>query len=206
MILDPRDLSPGRMYQHMIALIVPRPIAWVSSRAADGSLNLAPFSYFMPVTNRPPLLAISIQARAGAIKDTLRNVRETGEFVVNLVDERVMEPMVHTSGDWPPQVSEFERAGLTPVASERVSVPRVAESPASFECRLHRDLPFGDAALVVGEILLGHVADDRLAEERVDVRKLAPVGRLGGDGYVVVRDVVRIPRPVVDAPAPGTGG
>lgn len=207
MILDPQQLSPGRMYQWMISLIVPRPIAFVSSRAASGALNLAPFSYFMPITNRPPLLGISIQRRQGASKDTLRNIRETGEFVVNVVDEPLAERMVHTSGDWPAEVNEFELVGLTPAPAERVVVPRVAECPACFECRLHREIEFGDAALVVGEILLGHVADDRLEDGRVDARRLAAVGRLGGDGYSVVRDVLRIPRPVVESgPGPGGGG
>lgn len=205
MILDPQQLTPGRMYQWMIGLIVPRPIAWISTRSAAGALNLAPFSYFAPITNRPPLVGVSIQKRRDAPKDTLRNIRETGEFVVNLVDAPLAERMVHTSGDWPAEVDEFALSGLTPAPCERVAVPRVAESPAAFECRLHREVAFGDAAFVVGEILLGHVADDRLEDGRVDPRRLAAVGRLGADGYTVVREVLRIPRPVVESP-PGGGG
>uniref|UniRef100_A0A832I0H7 Flavin reductase family protein n=1 Tax=Eiseniibacteriota bacterium TaxID=2212470 RepID=A0A832I0H7_UNCEI len=205
MILDPQQLSPGRMYQWMIGLIVPRPIAWISTRSATGALNLAPFSYFAPITNRPPLVGVSIQKRGDAPKDTLRNIRDTGEFVVNLVDEPLAERMVHTSGDWPAEVDEFALSGLTPAPCERVAAPRVAESPAAFECRLHREVAFGEATFVVGEILLGHVADDRLADGRVDPRRLAAVGRLGADGYTVVREVLRIPRPVVEPPSGGSG-
>ncbi len=186
MILDPESISPGAMYRFMIGVVVPRPIAFVSTVGADGRFNVAPFSYFNAITNRPPLIGISINLRGGEPKDTLRNIRATGDFVVNTVDEPLTARMVHASGDWPEGVSEFELTGLTPVASDRVKSPRVAESPVSLECRLHREIELGDTTLVVG-----------------DIEKLKPVGRLGGDGYTIVRDVFHLPRPKVGGPTTG---
>ncbi len=195
MNFDPTLLTPADFYRFMISAIVPRPIAFVSTVSAAGATNLAPFSYFVALTNRPPLLGVSINRRGGELKDTLRNIRETGEFVVNVVNEPLLERMVRASGDWSNEVSEFDLTGLTPVPAERVRAPRVAESPIQMECRLHREIEMGDATFVVGEILLAHASDDVITAERVDVEKLRPVGRLGGDGYSVVRDVIHLARP-----------
>src|SRR4029077_18485813 len=101
MIIDPASIPPAALYRWMISVVVPRPIAFISTVSASGRLNVAPFSYFIPLTNRPPLLGISINSRAGGPKDTLRNLRETGDFVVNVVDEALIERMVQTSGEWP---------------------------------------------------------------------------------------------------------
>jgi flavin reductase (DIM6/NTAB) family NADH-FMN oxidoreductase RutF len=195
MIVDPQSISPGSMYRFMISVVVPRPIAFVSTVGADGGLNVAPFSYFMALSSRPPLVGIAMNLRAGEPKDTLRNLRGTGDFVVNVVDEPLLERMVHASGDWPGDVSEFDLTGLTPQPSERVRSPRVAESPVHLECRVEREVTLGETSLVVGEILLAHVSDAVLSDGRVDVLKLHPVGRLGGDGYSIVRDVIHQPRP-----------
>ena len=197
MVIDPSSLSPGAVYRWMIGAIVPRPIAFVSTVGAGGRLNAAPFSYFLPITSRPPLVGVSIGPREGEPKDTLRNVRETGDFVVNVVDEPLAARVVQASGDWPEETSEFELTGLTAAASELVRAPRVAESPVSFECRLHREVPLGEAVLVVGEIVRIHAADRVLTDGRVDIEKLKPVGRLGGDGYSIVREVMHLARPRV---------
>jgi flavin reductase (DIM6/NTAB) family NADH-FMN oxidoreductase RutF len=202
MILDPQTISPGAMYRFMIGVIVPRPIAFVSTRDANGHLNLAPFSYFTPLTNRPPLVGFSVQSREGEPKDTARNIEATGEFVINIVSEPMAEGMVLASGEWPPHVDEFELAGFTPAPSERVAPPRVAESPVSLECRLHQIVELGAARFVVGEVVLAHVADGVLdAHGHVDPARLAPLGRLGGDAYAPLRDIVRIARPVVERDA-----
>lgn len=203
MILDPQSLSPGAMYRFMIGIVVPRPIAFVSTVGSGGGFNVAPFSYFNAITNRPPLIGVSINHRAGEPKDTLRNIQETGDFVVNVVSEPLLERIVRASGDWPQDVDEFELAGLTPVKSDLVRSPRVGESPASLECRLFRVIELGDAFFTVGEILRAHVADEVLTDGRVDVEKLRPVGRLGGDGYSIVREVVRHARPKVGPPSGG---
>jgi flavin reductase (DIM6/NTAB) family NADH-FMN oxidoreductase RutF len=195
MILDPSALTPGEVYRFMIGVVVPRPIAFVSTVNAEGRFNVAPFSYFNAITNQPPLLGISINSRRGQPKDTLRNIREVGEFVVNTVDEALAARMVHTSGDWPEDVDEFALTGLTPVPSDRVRPPRVGESPVAMECRLHRVIELGNAWFVVGEMLRAHVKDEVLTDGKVDVTKLRPLGRLGGDGYSVVREPIEMPRP-----------
>jgi flavin reductase (DIM6/NTAB) family NADH-FMN oxidoreductase RutF len=198
-ILDPGTISPGDFYRFMISVIVPRPIAFVSTMNADGHHNVAPFSYYNAITNQPPLIGISINHRRGNPKDTYRNIEHTGEFVVNTVDEALGARMVQTSGEWPEDVDEFQLAGLTPVPSDLVRPPRVGESPVSLECRLYRSIELGTTFFVVGEILRAHVRDDVLSEGRVDIARLKPLGRLGGDGYSVVRDVIHLPRPRVDA-------
>jgi len=191
------------MYHFMIGIVVPRPIAFISTVKSGGGFNVAPFSYFNAITNRPPLVGVSINRRAGVPKDTLRNIQESGDFVVNVVNEPLLELMVKASGDWPEAVDEFELTGLTPVKSDLVRSPRVGESPASLECRLFRLIELGDSFFTVGEIVRAHVADEVLTEGRVDVLKLRPVGRLGGDGYSIVREVVRHQRPKVGPPSGG---
>ena len=197
MLLDPSQVPGPEMYRFLISAVVPRPIAFVSTRAADGTVNLAPFSYFNAISSTPPLVGISIVDRPGDAKDTLLNIRATGEFVVNLVCEPMLAAMAKTAGDWPRGTSEFEIAGLTPAPSERVAPPYVLESPLQMECRLHREIPLGNAFLVVGEIVLARVSDAALTEGRVDPLKLAPVGRLGGEFYSLMREVVKEPRPRV---------
>jgi flavin reductase (DIM6/NTAB) family NADH-FMN oxidoreductase RutF len=198
MILDPASVAPADFYRFMISVVVPRPIAFVSTTSAEGRFNVAPFSYFNAITNQPPLLGISINRRRGEPKDTMRNIEATGEFVVNTVDEPLGARMVQASGEWPEEVDEFQLTGLTPVPSDLVRPPRVGESPVSMECRRHRVIELGASFFVVGEIVRAHVKDAVLTEGRVDIAKLRPLGRLGGDGYSVVRDVILMPRPRVE--------
>jgi flavin reductase (DIM6/NTAB) family NADH-FMN oxidoreductase RutF len=202
-IVDPRELSQRAMYRFMIGIVLPRPIAFVSTVSADGAFNVAPFSYFNAISSQPPLVGISVTHRDGQPKDTLRNIQETGEFVVNIVNEKLLERVVHASGEWPREVDEFQLTGLTAVKSDLVRAPRVAESPASLECRLFRVIELGNSFFVVGEIVRAHVADDVLTDGRVDPVKLRPVGRLGGDGYSVVREVELHARPKVGRPSEG---
>ena len=204
MRLDPKDLAPADMYRFMTAVVVPRPIAFVSTVGAGGRFNVAPFSYFNAITSRPPLISISIGSRDGGLKDTLHNLRAARDFVVNIVDEPLLARAVQTSGDWPEDVSEFDLTGLTPVPSERVKSPRVGESPVSLECRLEREIALGEAVLVVGEIVFAHADQRVLTGGRVDIAKLRPAGRLGGEGYSIVREVIHLPRPRVErAAGPG---
>jgi flavin reductase (DIM6/NTAB) family NADH-FMN oxidoreductase RutF len=197
MIIDPATTAPSTMYRHMIGMVVPRPIAFISTLSAAGVRNLAPFSYFNAISSAPPLIGITFSERADDPKDTLRNIRETGEFVVNLVAEPLLEAMVRTAGEWPRETDEFQIAGLTPEPARRVKAPRVAESPVHLECRLHREIALGNAVFVVGEILLAEVNDAVMTDGRVDPLKLRPVGRLGGEGYSLTREVVNSPRPRV---------
>jgi len=197
MILDPRTLPANLVYRFLISAVVPRPIAFVSSLGNSGNTNLAPFSYFNAIASEPPLVAIAISDRADDPKDTLRNIRETQEFVVNVVSEPLLDAMVRTAGEWPRGVSEFGPAGLTPAPSERVRPPYVAESPLQLECRLHREIALGNSILVVGEVVLARVRDDVMTDGRVDPAKLAPVGRLGGELYAPLGPVLKRSRPKV---------
>ncbi len=202
MILDPAALPASAMYRFMIGVIVPRPIAFVSTVGAGGAFNAAPFSFFCGIASAPPLLGISINLRAGAPKDTLRNLRATGDFVVNVVNEELLERVVHTSGDWPEDVDELALTGLTALPSDLVRAPRVAESPVQMECRVHSEIDLGQTVFVMGEIVRAHIADEVLTGERVDIEKLRPVGRLGGDGYMPFRELIRVPRPEAGPAAP----
>jgi flavin reductase (DIM6/NTAB) family NADH-FMN oxidoreductase RutF len=195
MRIDPQTLPAADLYRFMIGAIVPRPIAWVSSRGRDGGANLAPFSYFIAISSAPPLIGISINDRDGDPKDTLRNIRETGEWVVNVVSEPLLSAMVRTAGEWPRGTSEFAVAGLAEGRSERVGAPYVAASPLRLECRLHREIPLGNSHFVVGEVVFAHVDDAVLTDGRVDAAKLAPVGRLGGEFYAPLREILKLPRP-----------
>ena len=201
MRIDPAQTSPRDVYRVMIRAIVPRPIAWVSTRSPDGVNNLAPFSFFTGVTSVPPSIVFAPGRRAddGARKDTLCNVEATGEFVVNVVPRRLAEAMNESAVDYPPEVDEFAAAGLTPVPGEVVTAPRVAESPVQMECRLMRVVPVGPrgpggGALVVGEIVMIHVDDAVVRDGRVDAGLLDPLARLGGMEYASLGERFVMPR------------
>jgi len=197
MILDPTAVENRVLHHFLISVIVPRPIAFVSTVGANGRFNVAPFSYFNLLSSRPPLVGISINRRATGSKDTARKAREMGDFVVNIVDEALNAKAVEASGDWPEDVDEFALTGLTPVPSDKVKAPRVGESPVSLECRLDRILEIGNTDFVVGEVVWAHVRDELMRDNRVDPTLLRPVGRLGGDHFAVIRDVISLPRPRV---------
>ncbi|MEK9164311.1 MAG: flavin reductase family protein [Chloroflexota bacterium] len=200
MIIDPSSLAPRDRYRLLISTVAPRPIAWVSTRAVDGSHNLAPFSFFQAVSGTPPLIILSVGKRSGQPKDTLRNIEQTGEFVVNIVTEELAERMNQTSGDWPPGVDEFDVAGLTPAPSLVVAAPRVAESPINLEAKCKQIVPLegSDYTLVVGEVLRWHLADGLLAPDGfIDIARVRPIARLARDEYVRFGQVFSMPRPKV---------
>lgn len=183
----------GSFARAVKALVLPRPIAWVSTLSAAGVDNLAPHSFFTVASTSPTI----VQFVSTGEKDSLRNVRETGEFVVNLAPAHLFEQVNATGTDYPAEVSEFDAVGLTREPSRTVAAPRVAESPAAVECRLHREpLRIGDGFLVFGEVT--HVA---VAEEAMDGRgplatALRPLARLGYDEWAElgpVRSVRRVP-------------
>lgn len=193
--IDPEQLDRRAAYKLMISLIVPRPIAWVSTMAPSGAHNLAPFSFFNGISSHPPILMIAVGARKGERKDTWRNIEQTGEFVVNVVVPEVVDAMVLSSGEYPPEVDEFKEAGVTPVPSSRVKPPRIAESPVSMECRLERIVEVAGSALILGRVVLYHVREDLLDGGAVDPEKLKPVARLGGDFYSHLGSVFTRGRP-----------
>lgn len=201
MELDPESLGARDMYEWMITTILPRPIAWVSTVFADGVTNLAPFSFFQGVCARPPtLLFCPANDRHGRPKDTLRNVENTGEFVVNLVPFALVEAMNATAATLPYGESEFERFGVAAMPSLKIRPPRVAAAPVAFECRLDRIIHVGDGPIaghvVLGRIVHFHVADGVLADDgKPDPGKLDLVGRAGRNDYVRLGELFRLERP-----------
>ncbi len=185
MIIDPAKLGPTAQYLLLTDVIVPRPIAWVSSQDKKGILNLAPFSFFNAVSGSPPMIAFSVGQRAGKPKDTLANIQATGEFVVNMVEEATAAKMNLTSGDYAPDRDEFQIAQLRPLPSHLVKPPRVAKASINMECRLVNALalPKSDSTLVIGEVLLFHIRDELFEGDRVDATQLKPVARLGRSHY-----------------------
>jgi flavin reductase (DIM6/NTAB) family NADH-FMN oxidoreductase RutF len=189
-------LTPRQLYKFMTGAVVPRPIAWVSTRSAAGSANLAPFSYFNAVGNDPPTLMFSSGRRDGRAKDTIANVLETEAFVINIVPYALAEAMNLSAIDAPPEVDEFEIVGVTASAAAAVAAPRVAESPVHFECVLSGTHEIGANIVVFGRIVHLHL-DDRviLPGERIDMAALDAVGRLAGSGYARLTDRFELTRP-----------
>lgn len=203
--VDPAAHPSRDVYKLMASLIVPRPIALVSTVDAAGVANLAPFSFFCGVGSAPPTLLFCPALRAdggpesASRKDTLKNVEATGEFVVNVVNEAIAPAANITASEVPPDVDEFTLAGLTPLASEVVRPPRVAESPAQMECKLIQVIytsrkPSG-GVIVLGEIVRFHVRADLVDNFRVDPAGLDAVGRMAGNTWVRTRDRIELVRP-----------
>ncbi|GAB96489.1 flavin reductase (DIM6/NTAB) family NADH-FMN oxidoreductase RutF [Kineosphaera limosa] len=195
---DPADLRPADVYRLLTAVVVPRPIAWVSSRSADGVDNLAPHSFFTVACADPPI----VQFTSVGVKDTLRNVRATREFIVHLATEPLLE-QVNTSGaDQPAHLSEFDVTGLTREPAVALDIARVAESPVAIECRLHATLELGDSTLVLGRVVHLAVARDALEEPAPGrlphprFEQLRPLARLGRDEWGLPSPTtVRVKRP-----------
>ena len=200
MLFDFSALTAQARYKLLASTITPRPIAWVVSQSAAGAVNAAPFSFFNVLAGDPPTVGISIGSRApGHTKDTLANIRETNEFVVNLVSRDNAEAMNKTATEFPPGVDELAAAGLTRLPSVKVTPPRIAESPVAFECKLFQAIPLGPSnMLVLGHVVAMHVRDDAVLDALkfyIDTPKLDLVGRMhGGGGYTTTRDQFQIRR------------
>lgn len=195
----PGEQSTAENYLFMLNAIVPRPVAWISTVGRNGLFNLAPFSFYNGVCAEPPVLSVSIARRAGEKKDTLRNIESSGEFVVSVVTETMAVAMNESSASFPPEVSEFERVGLTPVPATIVHAPLVQESPINMECRLFRLIEIGTppqgATLVLGEIVHYHIHDGILTNGKIDFKKFIPIGRLGKEWNAGVKDLFSLKRP-----------
>jgi flavin reductase (DIM6/NTAB) family NADH-FMN oxidoreductase RutF len=189
--ITPGEWDPREVYFLLTGLVVPRPIAWVSTLGADGVRNVAPHSYFNVVSHDPPHVMFS----STGVKDTLRNLRATGEFVVNLVTMDLVEEMNATATDLPPGVDEFDWIGLDAAPSRTVAAPRVARAKAHFECRVVHDLAVGNGNLVVGEVTHVHVDPSVWSGGRIDPALLDPVCRLAGTSYAGLGEVFKLPRP-----------
>ena len=195
MHIDPSQHSKADNYKLLSNLIVPRPIAWVSSVSENGGVNLAPFSFFNAVSAAPMYVMFSVmQNESGVPKDTERNVRARQEFVVNLVTEELFDAMNLSAADFPPDISEVEVAGLHVAPSVKIATPRITEAKVSLECRLHSEQKLGNYTMFIGEVVMFHVADEFLGP-RLYVNGFAPLGRMGSPSvYCRTTDSFDVPR------------
>ncbi len=204
MLFDLATTSPENAYKLLVSTVVPRPIAWVTTQDIDGTLNAAPFSFFNAVSGNPPIVCFGIGGRApGDAKDTGGNIRRTGQFVVNLVNNALAEKMNVTAIDFGKHVNELAEAGLTIAPSTRVKPPRIAEAPVSMECERLVIVEVGvDRSVILGRVVAMHIQDDCVLDPvrcYVDTPKLDLIGRMHGRGwYARTTDRFEMPRIAVD--------
>ncbi|TWT27133.1 flavin reductase family protein [Planomicrobium sp. CPCC 101110] len=192
---DPQEQTERENYKLLIGGVIPRPIAFVTSRSAEGALNAAPFSYFNVVSSDPPMISVSVQSRAGAPKDTAKNAVETGEFVVHIVDETNVEQVNRTAASLPPGANELELTEFTLTESEVISVPAVNEAKIRFECRLEQVVELGGTRLLIGKVVRFHVDESIYENGRIHHELLKPVSRLAGTNYAKLGEVFSMERP-----------
>lgn len=194
MKVDPANLDVKESHKILTSIIIPRPIAWVTTLNENGSVNAAPFSFFMGVSTKPPRLAISVSAKGGEIKDTSRNIIKNSEFVVNMVTNANVEAMNSTAGLYDYGVEELKIAGLSTSESEKIAPPCIKESPVSMECKLEKVVEIGDKNhfLFIGEVVLFHINDDMFENGAVVSQKIHAVGRLEGSFYSHVSDIFEL--------------
>ena len=198
--IDPARLSERDNYKFMIGSIIPRPIAFVTTASKDGVLNGAPFSYFNIVSSNPPMISLSIQRSGGNQKDTARNILESREFVVHIVDMHNVEKINQTAASVAPDQSEVELARLTPIDSVKVAVAGVKEAKIRMECVLEQSLELGGGDtpgcdFIIGKVVQFHIEEDIYENGRIDVEGLAAVSRLAGNHYAKIGEIFEIERP-----------
>jgi flavin reductase (DIM6/NTAB) family NADH-FMN oxidoreductase RutF len=203
MEISPYQIDPKERYKLLIGSVVPRPIALVSTISSRGERNLAPFSFFTVAAYNPMLIAFFPLRfkHESNLKDTVMNIRETAEFVVNITTEDMASAVNTTSGKFAHGVDEFKESGLTPVPSKLIKPFRVKESPIHFECRLHKLITLGEEEggvdAIFGEVIHVHVDDSLLENGRIDVRKLKPIARLAGSEWSKLGEIISLERPTV---------
>jgi flavin reductase (DIM6/NTAB) family NADH-FMN oxidoreductase RutF len=190
------DLSAAAAYALMVGIVVPRPVAWITTVNGTGMVNAAPFSCYTFVCNRPPMLAVSVGPRGEALKDTAANIAANREFVVNVATEETLAPMHASSAEYLPHESEVRALGLATLPSSRVAPPRLECSPIAMECRLERRLDLGEtrSGLLIAEIVMFHIAEALLDGNRVSVERFRPIARLGGPNYATLGRIITQPR------------
>lgn len=194
MRIDPSLLDAEEGYRLISGMVVPRPIAWVTSLSGGGVLNLAPFSAFTFVSLKPPMLAISIGHKAGVYKDTAQNILRNEEFVIHIADSSLMNAVHESAAEFPPEVSEVEELGLKTMASELIGVPRLSLAPIAMECRFRHCFEFGEARtrLIVGEVMMFHVRDGLLENDKIETKALDPIARIAGPRYARLGEIVTL--------------
>lgn len=194
MQLAAASLGADETYRLLSSVVVPRPIAWITSVSPNGVVNLAPFSCFTFVSNRPPLIGVTIGRKVGGRKDTGANIHATREFVINIGEAAQMEQIHLSSTEHPPDVSEADLLGLRTAASSTIACPRLADAPVAMECRLHRVIEFGalGSEFVVGEVVQYHFREGLYRDGKVETAELRPVCRLGGPSYATLGPIVTL--------------
>ena len=194
-------LDPEATYKLITGIIVPRPIAWVTTLSPGGAVNLAPFSAFTFVSNKPPMVGINIGRKAGRLKDTGVNIPAGGEFVVNIADENLIEPVHLSAIEYAPEVSEADLLGLELKASQAVRVPSLAAAPISLECRFHSATAYGETGseFMVGEVLVFHIRDGLCVNGKIDTAQLRPLCRIGGPNYAKLGEILSM-QPIGQTP------
>jgi flavin reductase (DIM6/NTAB) family NADH-FMN oxidoreductase RutF len=201
LIVDPASTDYSNVYKLLLGSVVPRPIAFVSTVNPEGAFNVAPFSFFTVASANPPVLVFSVGRRANRDprKDTLRNISTAREFVVNVVSEEFGPNMNLCAGEYPPEMDEFQISGLTPIPSDLVKAPRVAESHINMECRLLYTIELSGLVsgghLVLGEVIRFHIDDAYFHDYRIDPDKLRAIGRMAGNSYTRTLDRFDMIRP-----------
>src|SRR6185437_223106 len=192
--LDPADHDAEKVYRLLTGLVVPRPIAWVTSLSNSGVVNLAPFSAFTFVSPKPPMLAISVGRKGGIYKDTAQNIVNNEEYVVHIADSSLMTAVHESSTEHPPDVSEVEELRLSTLPGERIKVPRLAAAPVAMECRFRQCLEFGEtrSRLIVGEVLVFHIREGLLQNGKIETKALDPIARIAGPRYATLGEIVTL--------------
>ncbi|CCE09662.1 conserved hypothetical protein [Bradyrhizobium sp. STM 3843] len=192
--IDPRDLGAEQAYRLLTGIVVPRPIAWVTSLSRAKTVNLAPFSAFTFVSPKPPMLAISVGRKGNVYKDTARNILDLEEYVVHIADAPLMNAVHESSVEHPSDVSEVDVLGLETVASDRIAVPRLAAAPVAMECLFRQCLEFGEtrSRLIVGEVIAFHIREELLSDGKIETEKLNPIARIAGPRYARLGEIVTL--------------
>lgn len=187
-MIDPASMGAEASYRLLTGLVVPRPIAWVSSLSVSGVLNLAPFSAFTFVAPKPPMLAISVGRKAGRYKDTARNILATEDYVVHIADHSQLDALHDSAEEHPAEVSEVARLGLATLPSDLVAPPRLADAPVAMECRLRHCIEFGEtrSRLLVGEVVRIHLREGLLRDGKIETAELNPIARIAGPTYATL--------------------
>ncbi|QHE51889.1 flavin reductase family protein [Pontibacillus sp. HMF3514] len=199
--INPKDKTGKDNYKLLSGSVIPRPIAFITSKNGEGIVNAAPFSFFNVVTATPPLISVSVGRREGkTVKHTAQNIIENEEFVVHIVDESYMEDMNQTSGTYDKDVSEIDQTNLRLVNSEMVDVPGIKQAKVRMECKLHRNIPLGGSDdngcdLIIGEVVLFHFDEAVYQDGKIDAEALDAIGRLAGSDYAKLGKKISIPRP-----------
>lgn len=191
MKIDPAELGAEKAYRLLTGIVVPRPIAWVTSLSHAGTVNLAPFSAFTFVSPKPPMLAISVGRKSGVYKDTARNILDREEYVIHIADSPLMSAVHESSAEHPPEVSEVEVLGLETTPSDHIAVPRLTAAPIAMECRFRQCLEFGDtrSRLIVGEVVAFHIKDSLFANDKIETESLDPIARIAGPRYARLGEI-----------------